>query len=126
MLLQLRGPEAAGIYSNYLSLMAIPFLVLTPILGLVFPVISSYFGQGNKEKIRVIVGVFTRIFLISGVMVSCLAILFAPVLGVYFFGPAYEASGHIVYWSAAFLSFNLLLPVNFILLAGIGQVKKRL
>lgn len=126
LLLQMRGPESAGIYSNYLSLMAIPFLVLTPILSLIFPVISGFHGQGNTAKIRTIIAIFTQVFLVAGIMVSGLAIIFAGSLGVFFFGPEYAASGEIVYWSAGFILFNLLLQVNFILLAGIGQVKRRL
>ena len=45
---------------------------------------------------------------------------------MFFFGAAYQASGQVLYWSIAFIAFNLLLQINFGLLAGIGQVKKRL
>jgi O-antigen/teichoic acid export membrane protein len=126
MLFQLAGPEEAGIYSNYLSLMAIPFLLLTPILGLYFPVISSLYGQAKHDQIKMVVGRFSEIFLISGIVVSCIGYLFGETLGVFFFGAAYQASGQVLYWSIAFIAFNLLLQINFGLLAGIGQVKKRL
>ena len=52
--------------------------------------------------------------------------MFGETLGVFFFGAAYQASGQVLYWSIAFIAFNLLLQINFGLLAGIGQVKKRL
>lgn len=42
LLLVMRGVEDVGIYSNYLSLIAIPFIVLTPIMGLIAPVVSAY------------------------------------------------------------------------------------
>ena len=64
MLFQMKGPEEVGIYSNYLSLMAIPFLLLTPILGLYFPVISSLYGQARHDQIKMVVGRFSEIFLI--------------------------------------------------------------
>jgi O-antigen/teichoic acid export membrane protein len=64
MLLLMKGPSETGIYSNYLSLIAIPFIVLTPIIGFIFPVASSYFGANQPEKIRTIATVFSRIFVL--------------------------------------------------------------
>jgi O-antigen/teichoic acid export membrane protein len=113
MLFQLAGPEEAGIYSNYLSLMAIPFLLLTPIMGLYFPVISSLYGQARYDQIKMVVGRFSEIFLISGIIVSCVGYLFGETLGVFFFGEAYQASGQVLYWSIGFIAFNLLLQINF-------------
>lgn len=45
LLLFIKGPEAAGYYTNYLSLIGIPFLLVTPIIAFLFPVVSGYSGS---------------------------------------------------------------------------------
>lgn len=43
ILLLMGGTAEVGIYSNYLSLIGIPFLILSPMIGLIFPVVSAYY-----------------------------------------------------------------------------------
>lgn len=40
LILYILGPKEAGYYTNYLSLIGIPFLLITPLIGFLFPVIS--------------------------------------------------------------------------------------
>lgn len=40
LILLFLGPKDAGYYTNYLSLIGIPFLLITPLIGFLFPVIS--------------------------------------------------------------------------------------
>lgn len=46
------GNEAQGLYSNYLSIMTIPFLVLTPIISFLFPVFTELHARKNTEKMH--------------------------------------------------------------------------
>ncbi len=62
LLLLMRGTTEVGIYSNYLSLIGIPFLLLTPIISLIFPVVSAYYGADRKGEIINITSTFSRIF----------------------------------------------------------------
>ncbi len=126
LLLLMRGPTETGIYSNYLSLIAIPFILLTPIIGFIFPVTSAYFGAGRMDKIRTIATTFTRLFSLLGLLVLGIGVLYGGDLGIFFFGEKFARSGEILYWSMGFILFNFLLQVNFSLLAAVGRVKKRL
>ena len=55
-----------------------------------------------------------------------IVLLFAPGSGIFFFGDKFLASGYVLYYSIAFITFNFLLQINFSILAAIGKVKKRL
>lgn len=39
------GTKDAGYYTNYLSIIGIPFILITPIIGFIFPVISELHGK---------------------------------------------------------------------------------
>jgi O-antigen/teichoic acid export membrane protein len=126
LVMKLAWPEQAGLYSNYISLVSIPFLFVAPIIGFLFPVISAYNWAKQFETIKTIIQTFTRVFLL--VWVATIGVLFAlwTELWTFFFTSKFEASWHILYWSLGFLVFNFLLQINFNLLAAIGKVKKRL
>lgn len=54
LIIYLLGSESTGYYSNYLSIIGLPFMVFGPIMGFLFPVISELNGRGNTEKIKLI------------------------------------------------------------------------
>ena len=45
MIIMLLGAKDAGYYTNYLSLIGIPFMVFSPLVGFLFPIISSLEGE---------------------------------------------------------------------------------
>lgn len=73
----MRGTTEVGIYSNYLSLIGIPFLLLTPIIGLIFPVVSSYYGANRMQEISTITSTFARLFSLLGLFAMSIATLYA-------------------------------------------------
>lgn len=77
LLLLMRGTTEVGIYSNYLSLIGIPFLILTPVMGLIFPVVSAYHGANRMKEITTIATTFARAFSILGLLTISIAILYA-------------------------------------------------
>jgi len=126
LLLLMRGTTEVGIYSNYLSLIGIPFLLLTPIIGLIFPVVSAYFGANRMGEIRTITSTFSRLFSLLGLLAISMGILYASWSGIFFFGEKFKESGIVLLYSIGFLIFNFLLAINFNILAAVGKVKKRL
>lgn len=54
LILLMLGPKDAGYYTNYLSLIGIPFLIVTPLITFIFPVVSGFAGEGNDAKIKAI------------------------------------------------------------------------
>lgn len=126
LVMKLAGSEQAGLYSNYISLISIPFLFLAPIISFLFPVISAYNWAKQIATIKTIVQTFTRVFLLVGVATIGVFFALGKELWTFFFTDKFELSGHMIYWSLAFLVFNFLLQINFNLLAATGKVKKRL
>lgn len=45
LIIYLLGARDAGYYTNYLSIIGIPFIIITPIIGFLFPVISELHGK---------------------------------------------------------------------------------
>ncbi len=126
LLLYLKGTEEAWYYSNYLSLIGIPFLFTGPIISFLFPVISSYFWKGDTKTIGTIHQTFTRYFALIGLIGSVCIFLFWNELWALLFSEKFRRSGEILLYSGPFLIFNLLLQINFQVFAGMGEVKKRL
>lgn len=126
MLLVMRGTTEVGIYSNYLSLIGIPFILLTPIIGMIFPVVSAYYGANRMQEITTIASTFARVFSILGLLTISVTVLYAEGSGVFFFGDKFRESGYILLYSIGFIIFNFLLQINFNLLAAVGKVKARL
>lgn len=126
LIIFLLGTKDAGYYTNYLSLVGIPFLIITPIVGFLFPVISSFSGGTGDEKIRTIKTFFSKYFAAAAIPISLVLFLFGSDLAVAFFGEKFRRSGELLAYSAPFLIFNLLLQINFQILAGTGRVRERL
>ncbi|MDD2870842.1 MAG: oligosaccharide flippase family protein [Candidatus Gracilibacteria bacterium] len=125
MIIYMLGSKDAGLYSNYLSLIGIPFLIITPIFGLLFPIFSEMYSKGEIERINLVKNIFEKNFLGIGIAINILFFLFGEIIAYIFFGEKFIMSGTIIKYSALFLAFNFLLQINFNLLASIGKVKER-
>ena len=67
-------------------------MFVMPIVGFIFPVVSSYFGADRLSEIRTIVTTFTRIFITIAVPISGIMLIYGSGLGSYFFGEKFERS----------------------------------
>jgi len=74
-----------GYYSNYLSLIGIPFLVFSPIIGFLFPVISELSGRNNDDGIRMIWSSFAKYLGISAIWISFFFLFFGAEFSMMFF-----------------------------------------
>jgi O-antigen/teichoic acid export membrane protein len=125
MIIILLGPEATGYYSNYLSLLNIPFIFISPLFSFLFPVISELHGREDKIKMRHIHREFSLYFSIIGIWLSVFLYQFGEPLAILFFGEKFRESGIILGYSAFFLTFLLLIQINFQFLAGTGKIGER-
>lgn len=119
------GSEATGYYSNYLSLLNIPFIFIAPLFGFLFPVISELHGRDDSKKMQLIHREFSLYFSILGIWLSVFLYQFGEPLAILFFGEKFRASGVILGYSAFFLTFLLLIQINFQFLAGTGKIWDR-
>ena len=126
MVVFLLGTEAAGYYANYLSIIRIPFILLTPGIVFLFPVISDLFAKEKYDKIALIKSLFSQYFFILGLISGAMFLLLGTDITTLLFSDKFETSGHILAYSAPFLFFNFLLQIHFQILSGTGQVKERM
>jgi O-antigen/teichoic acid export membrane protein len=125
MIIYILWAEATGYYSNYLSLMNIPFIFITPIIAFLFPVISELNSRNDTEKMRMLCGKFTLYFSIIGIWISLFMFQMWEDLASVFFSEKFRTSGIILAYSSLFLWFNLLIQINFQFLAGTWQIWSR-
>lgn len=117
--------KEVGYYTIYLSIIWIPFLIISPIIWFLFPVISELNSKWDIERIKMVKTMFYKYFSSIWVIVSFLMFSLSSEIAVTLFGNNYEKSWEILAYSIFFLAFNFLLQINFQLLAWIGQIKKR-
>lgn len=125
LIILLLGTEATGYYSNYLSLLNIPFIFISPLIAFLFPVISELHGRSDHAKMQTIHREFSLYFSIIGVWLSVFLYQFGVPLALFFFGKDFLKSGEILGYSAFFVTFILLIQINFQFLAGTGQIGTR-
>ncbi len=125
LVIYILGGKEAGYYTNYLSIIGMPFLFVTPIIAFMFPVISELFWRGDLTKITMLKNVFYKYFSIIAIAISVFFFVFWTELAIVLFWSNFSTSGEILKYSAFFLIFNLLLQINFQILGGIGQARGR-
>ena len=85
LIIYLLGSRDVGFYTTYLSLIGIPFIILTPIISFLFPVISELSGRGEEHKIQSLVSRFWTYFGILGIWTGFFLFQFSEILSVFFF-----------------------------------------
>ena len=123
MIIYILGTTDAWYYTNYLSIIGIPFMILWPIFGLLFPVIAELHGKADHEKIKNIKKIFWEIFITVWIMFNIFFFIFAEVIAFVLFWENFVASGSILQYSILFLIFNFLVQINYNLQAGIWNIK---
>ena len=76
MVVYMLGAESAGYYTNYLSLIRIPFLFLLPGVYFLFPVFSDLLKRGEERKVVAIHAFCYELFSIAGLMMASFFVLF--------------------------------------------------
>lgn len=125
MIIYMLWSKDAWLYSNYLSLIWIPFLIITPIFWLLFPIFSEMYSKWEIERINLVKNIFEKNFLWIWIAINILFFLFWEIIAYIFFWEKFIMSWTIIKYSALFLAFNFLLQINFNLLASIWKVKER-
>lgn len=125
MIIYLLWTTEAWYYTNYLSIIWIPFLFFWPIFSFLFPVFSELYSKWEIKKIKEIKKHFQTNFLAIWIMVNIFFFIFAEIIAFILFWEKFITSWIILKYSILLLIFNLLLRINFDLLAGIWRVKER-
>lgn len=126
MVLFMLGTKDAWFYTNYLSIVWIPNVILGPIFFLLYPIFSELDEKKEHQKIRNIKYLFQKNFLILSFSFSVLFFIFSKEMSIVFFWEKFITSGIILQYSILFIAWNFLLRVNHMLLASIWRIHERL
>ena len=118
--------KSAWYYTAYLSIITIPFMIIWPIFGLLFPLFSQLHAEKNYEKIKLVKQIMQKNFIAVALSFNILFFVFAEIIAYILFWKDYIFSWEILQYSILFLVFNFLLQINFNILAWIWKVKERL
>jgi len=125
MIINILGPEAAGYYSNFFSLLSLYSLVITPILTLIFPMVTEFITKNNHHQLKIFQNLLYKYFSLFALSISWIFFTFWKEISSIFFGTKFLYSGQLLVYVAPFLVLNVLFIINFGILAWLGQVKKR-
>lgn len=126
MIIYLLDTKNAWFYTNYLSIINIPFLILWPIFMLLMPIFSELSSKWEKQSLREIKQKFCNIFIIIWIIFNGFMFIFWQEIAKSLFWEKFLESGILLQYSILFLIFNFLLQINFNLMAWIWEVKQRL
>jgi len=126
MIIYLLWNKDAWYYTNYLSIIWIPFILIWPIFSFLFPVYCEMVAKKEIDKIKLIKSIITKNFLAFSIVFSILFLVFWQIIAIILFWEKFLNSWIILQYSILFLSFNFLLQINFNILAANWKLKERL
>jgi len=125
MIIYLLDTTQAGYYTNYLSIIWIPFLLIGPIFSLLFPIFSEMHSTWEISKIKAIKSIFMKNFIALWIAFNILFFIFSELIAFILFWEKFIESWIILKYSVLFLVFNFMLQINFNIMAGIWKIKDR-
>ncbi len=125
MLLVISWTEQAWYYTNYMSLTNIIMVFLSPIISLLFPIISELYNKKDTKKLWLLQDFFYKYFIIFAISIALLLTVFGQVIWVVLFWEDFLYSGTLLTYLAVFGIFKVMFAINFGILMWIWQVKKR-
>lgn len=125
MIVVLLGPESAWYYSNYLSLFTLYGIFAFPIMGLLFPIMTELLTKRQTEKINTLLSLLYKYFTLFGLAIWWFLFSFWPIISSVLYWSNFTYSWFLLRYAAWFIVFNILLSINFSIMAGMGKVKER-
>jgi len=125
MVIYLLWTTDAWYYTNYLSIIWIPFVIIWPIFWLLYPMFSEMHSKWENKKIKLVKDIFQKNFLVISISINILFFVFASIISYILFWEKFLESWNILQYSILFLWFNFLLQMNFSIMWWIWKVKER-
>lgn len=118
-------PESAGYYTNFLSLFGISSVIIWPIIGLIFPMVSELIAKKDNNKLKNLFSFFYTHFLVFAFLFAMFMTVLWPEIASVLFGQKFIVSGEMLSWWAIFTISTIFVWFNFSVLAGMGKIKER-
>ncbi len=125
IVINLLWPKAAGYYSNYFSLVSVYTLAISPLLTMIFPIVTELVTKKDNDKLRLLQNTLYKYFSVFALSIWGLFLAFWPEIAGVLFGAKFLYSWALLVYSAPFLIINALFIINYGILAWLGKVKQR-
>jgi O-antigen/teichoic acid export membrane protein len=118
-------PKDAGYYSNFFTLLGTYSIIVGPILTLLFPITTELITKNDTTKIRLLQNILYKYFSVFALSIWWLFFATGPMIACILFGTKFLPSWDLLRWIGPALIFNVLISINYSILAGRGLVKER-
>lgn len=125
MIVVLLWAQDAGYYTNYLSLFNLYGVFIFPFTALLFPIATELISKQQKEKITLLLSILYKYFTVFWLLMWGVLVALWPTIAGVLYGPNFIYSGELIRYAGSFIVLNILIVVNFSVLAGMGKVKER-
>lgn len=125
LVLYFLGDESAGYFANFQSLFNMGFIIIWPIMSLIFPIVAEVMEKKDEKKLNLLISFFYSYFSVLTLSFSALLIALGPEIATVLFWEKFRLSWEISIWGTGFLIFSILSNFNFSLLWWIWAVKQR-
>ena len=125
LVLYFLGDESAGYFANFQSLFNIGFVLIWPIMSLIFPIVAEVMEKKDEKKLNLLISFFYSYFSVFTLSFSALLIALGPEIATVLFWEKFRLSWEISIWGTGFLIFNILSNFNFAILGWIWAVRQR-
>lgn len=118
-------PEAAGYYTNFISLFGISSMIIWPIIWLIFPMVSELISKKDTSKLKLLFSFFYTYFFVFSFFLAGFIMATWPEIALILFGQKFMLSGEMLSWGAIFTITTIFVWFNFSVLAGLWKIKER-
>jgi len=118
-------PEQAGYYTNFLSLFNISTILIWPIMGLIFPMVSELVTKKDTKKLSLLYKFFYTYFSVFTLFLAVFFVVLGPEFALVFFGKKFLFSGQLFSLWGIFTIFTIFVSFNFAVLSGMWKIKER-
>ena len=118
-------PEAAWYYVNYYSLFMTYWVIVWPILWLIFPIATELITKKDHKKLALLQDMLYKYLLIFAVAIAWIFFAFWTEIAIIMFWTKFYYSWVLASYTAPFLVFNILISINYWILAGLWKIKER-
>ena len=125
LVLYFLGDKSAGYFANFQSLFNMGFVLIWPIMSLIFPIVAEVMEKKDEKKLNLLISFFYSDFSILTLSFSALLTDLGPEIATVLFWEKFRLSWEISIWGTGFLIFNILSNFNFAILGWIWAVRQR-
>ncbi len=119
------GPQAAGYWTNYLSLQTAVAVFTWPLITYLFPLLNELYKKKEFDKIAYLKKLLYAAIIGFGIIVGIIGWFWWPAIAVLLFGEKFRVSGELFSYVAPFIFLNILASINFQQLASMWLMKNR-